>query len=73
MTARQPGRPEALPGPGRGLLGLRERPIPHGGEFDADRRPGGGRRVMYRFSVAGAPDNAVQNRLRWLARLGRNG
>ena len=43
------GRRADIPGTGRGLLGLRERVILHGGEFDAGPRPGGGWRVMGRF------------------------
>ena len=46
---QEPGRPTAPPGTGRGLIGLRERVILHGGEFDAGRRPGGGWRVVARF------------------------
>jgi signal transduction histidine kinase len=41
--------PAALRGSGRGLLGLRERVILAGGEFDAGPRPGGGWRVKVRF------------------------
>ncbi|HEX8007333.1 MAG TPA: histidine kinase [Trebonia sp.] len=45
----QERRPAALPGTGRGLIGMRERVTMSGGEFDAGRRPGGGWRVMARF------------------------
>lgn len=38
-----------LPGTGRGLIGLRERVMLSGGEFDAGRCPGGGWRVMAWF------------------------
>jgi signal transduction histidine kinase len=48
-SAPEPSRAAAVPGAGRGLLGLRERVILHGGEFDAGPRPGGGWRVMGRF------------------------
>jgi signal transduction histidine kinase len=44
-----PGRPGTMPGARRGLLGLRERVLLYGGEFDAGRRPGGGWRVRARF------------------------
>jgi signal transduction histidine kinase len=50
-----PGRPAALPGTGRGLLGLRERVALHGGEFDAGPRPGGGWCVMARFPAEQPP------------------
>jgi signal transduction histidine kinase len=56
---REPGGPAALPGTGRGLLGLRERVILHGGEFDAGRRPGGGWRVMSRFPADEPPLGAL--------------
>jgi signal transduction histidine kinase len=60
---QQPGRPAAIPGTGRGLLGLRERVILRGGKFDAGRRPGGGWRVMARFPadepLAGAATRAA--------------
>jgi signal transduction histidine kinase len=46
---QEPSRQAAPPGTGRGLIGLQERVILHGGEFDAGRRPGGGWRVMARF------------------------
>jgi signal transduction histidine kinase len=46
---RERQRPAALPGTGRGLIGLRERVMLSGGEFDAGRRPRGGWRVMARF------------------------
>ena len=49
------GRPADIPGTGRGLLGLRERVIMHGGEFDAGPRPGGGWRVMGRFPAEDPP------------------
>jgi signal transduction histidine kinase len=49
------GRPADIPGTGRGLLGLRERVILHGGEFDAGPRPGGGWRVMGRFPAEDPP------------------
>jgi signal transduction histidine kinase len=52
-------RPQALPGAGRGLIGLRERVIVHGGEFDAGRRPGGGWRVMARFPAEEPPAGAA--------------
>ena len=41
--------PAALRGSGRGLLGLRERVMLAGGEFDAGPRPGGGWRVKAQF------------------------
>jgi len=49
------GRPADIPGTGRGLLGLRERVILHGGKFDAGPRPGGGWRVMGRFPAEDPP------------------
>jgi signal transduction histidine kinase len=49
------GRPANMPGTGRGLLGLRERVILHGGEFDAGPRPGGGWRIMGRFPAEDPP------------------
>ena len=49
------GRPADIPGTGRGLLGLRERVILHGGEFDAGPLPGGGWRVMGRFPAEDPP------------------
>jgi signal transduction histidine kinase len=52
---QQPGRPAAMPGSGRGLLGLRERVILHGGEFDAGPRPGGGWRVTAQFPAEEPP------------------
>jgi signal transduction histidine kinase len=48
-------RPADMPGTGRGLLGLRERVILHGGEFNAGPRPGGGWRVMGRFPAEDPP------------------
>ena len=53
--SRTAGRPADIPGTGRGLLGLRERVILHGGEFDAGSRPGGGWRVMGRFPAEDPP------------------
>ena len=53
--SRTAGRPADIPGTGRGLLGLRERVILHGGEFDAGPRPGGGWRVMGRFPAEDPP------------------
>ena len=41
--------PGALPGGGRGLIGLRERVNLGGGEFEAGRLPRGGWRIMARF------------------------
>ena len=49
------GRPANIPGTRRGLLGLRERVILHGGEFDAGPRPGGGWRVKGRFPAEDPP------------------
>ena len=52
VTARPRGAPgalEAMPGSGRGLLGLRERVLLYGGELDAGSQPGGGWRVRARF------------------------
>jgi signal transduction histidine kinase len=56
---QEPGRPAAPPGTGRGLIGLRERVILLGGEFDAGRRPGGGWRVMARFPAEEPPVGAA--------------
>ncbi len=53
--SRPAGRLADIPGTGRGLLGLRERVILHGGEFDAGPRPGGGWRVMGRFPAEDPP------------------
>jgi signal transduction histidine kinase len=53
--AQPAGRPADIPGTGRGLLGLRERVILHGGEFDAGPRPGGGWRVIGRFPAQDLP------------------
>jgi signal transduction histidine kinase len=55
----QPERPMAIPGTGRGLIGLRERVILRGGKFDAGRRPGGGWRVMARFPAEEPPAGAA--------------
>jgi signal transduction histidine kinase len=52
VTPRPRGAPGALgamPGSGRGLLGLRERVLLYGGELDAGSQPGGGWRVRARF------------------------
>jgi signal transduction histidine kinase len=44
-----PDAPTAVPGGGRGLLGLRERVSLYGGELDAGGQPGGGWQVRARF------------------------
>jgi signal transduction histidine kinase len=51
--------PGALPGGGRGLVGLRERVNLGGGEFEAGRLPCGGWRVMARFPPEAAPVSAA--------------
>jgi signal transduction histidine kinase len=56
---QEPARPAALLGSGRGLVGLRERVILSGGEFDAGRRPAGGWRVMARFPAEEPPVGAA--------------
>jgi signal transduction histidine kinase len=43
----------AAPGPGHGLVGMRERAALHGGELKAGRRPGGGYEVRAWFPLAG--------------------
>jgi signal transduction histidine kinase len=55
----EPGHSAALPGAGRGLIGLRERVYLSGGEFEAGRRPGGGWRVMARFPAEAGLAGAV--------------
>ena len=54
-----PGALAAMPGGGRGLLGLRERVLLYGGDLDAGSQPGGGWRVRARFpeqpSLAAVP------------------
>jgi signal transduction histidine kinase len=52
---QHPGHQAAIPGGGRGLLGMRERVTLHGGEFDAGPRPGGGWRVKARFPAEEPP------------------
>jgi signal transduction histidine kinase len=44
-----PGMLRAMPGSGRGLLGLRERVLLYGGELEAGGQPGGGWRVRARL------------------------
>ena len=41
----------AVPGTGRGLIGLRERVALYGGDLDARRRLGGGYRVRVRIPL----------------------
>jgi signal transduction histidine kinase len=56
---REDGNPSALPGGGRGLIGLRERVNLGGGEFEAGRLPRGGWRVMARFPAEAPPVSAA--------------
>jgi signal transduction histidine kinase len=51
VPAAAPPGTGAMPGTGRGLLGLRERVALYGGEFTAARRPGGGWRTRARIPV----------------------
>jgi signal transduction histidine kinase len=54
------GNPGALPGGGRGLIGLRERVNLCGGEFEAGRLPRGGWRIVARFPAEAAPVSAAR-------------
>ena len=55
LSPRERGNPGALPGGGRGLIGLRERVNLSGGEFEAGRLPRGGWRIMARFPAEAEP------------------
>lgn len=49
------GRGAPTPGPGHGLIGMRERAALYGGNLEAGGQPGGGYRVRARLSVEEAP------------------
>jgi signal transduction histidine kinase len=51
--------PMALPGAGRGLLGMRERVALFHGRLDAGRLPGGGFRVVARLPTGAWPHDPV--------------